>query len=88
MRSAEKRWGSELYSRSEEDLALAGRQHAHQLQRLGIDVFQPANHVHQRGKKHTMAAIVILGSMPLPMISTRIGALATIGIELIMPATG
>lgn len=40
------------------------------------------------GKKHTMAAIVILGSMPLPMISTRIGALATIGIELIMPATG
>ena len=40
------------------------------------------------GKKHTSAAMVIFGSMPLPMISTRIGALATIGMALNISTTG
>jgi len=34
------------------------------------------------------SAIVIFGSIPLPMISTRIGALATIGIALNIRTTG
>ena len=40
------------------------------------------------GKKQMSAAIVILGSMPLPINSTRIGALATTGIVLIITAIG
>ena len=40
------------------------------------------------GKKHTSAAIVIFGSMPLPMISTSIGALATSGMALNISTTG
>ena len=40
------------------------------------------------GKKQINAAIVILGSMPLPISSTRIGALATTGMVLIITAIG
>src|SRR5438876_11852784 len=40
------------------------------------------------GKKQISAAIVILGSMPLPISSTRIGAFATTGIVLIITAMG
>ena len=40
------------------------------------------------GKKQISAAIVIFGSMPLPISSTRIGALATTGMVLIITAIG
>ncbi|MNH45417.1 hypothetical protein D3C79_1078530 [compost metagenome] len=54
----------------------------------GLTASSPRTMFTSVGKKHTMAAMVIFGSIPLPMISTRIGALATTGIELIMTATG
>lgn len=40
------------------------------------------------GKKQMMPAMAILGSMPLPSSSTRIGALATTGMVLTMTAMG
>src|SRR4030081_1905337 len=40
------------------------------------------------GKKQINAAIVILGSIPLPISRTRIGALATTGMVLIITAIG
>ena len=40
------------------------------------------------GKKQMMAAMAILGSMPLPSSSTRIGALATTGMVLTITAIG
>ncbi len=40
------------------------------------------------GKKQMRAAMAILGSMPLPSSSTRIGALATTGMVLIITASG
>ena len=40
------------------------------------------------GKKQISAAMAIFGSMPLPSSSTRIGALATTGMVLIITAIG
>ena len=40
------------------------------------------------GKKQMIAAMAILGSMPLPSSSTRIGALATTGMVLTITAIG
>ena len=40
------------------------------------------------GKKQMIAAMAIFGAMPLPISSTRIGAFATTGIELISTTIG
>ncbi len=40
------------------------------------------------GKKQISAAMAIFGSMPLPSSSTRIGALATTGMVLIITTIG
>src|SRR6185369_12358803 len=89
MRSAENRYGSELNRRSlkKTSVLLADSTRISSIA-CGFTDSSPRTILTRLGKKHTSAAIAILGSTPLPMISTRIGALATTGMELSMSATG
>ena len=89
MRSAENRYGSELNRRSlkKTSVLLADSTRISSIA-CGFTDSSPRTMLTRVGKKHTSAAIAIFGSMPLPMISTRIGALATTGIALNISTTG
>src|SRR6516164_10905082 len=54
----------------------------------GLTDSRPRTMFTKVGKKEMTAAIAIFGAKPLPSSSTRIGALATTGIELISTTSG
>src|SRR4030095_10364886 len=87
--SAEKRYGSELKRRSLKNTSrlLADSTRISSID-CGFTASSPRTMLTSVGKKQISAAIVILGSMPLPISSTRIGAFATTGIVLIITAIG
>jgi hypothetical protein len=54
----------------------------------GFTDSRPRTMLTRVGKKQISAAMAILGSMPLPNSSTRIGALATTGMVLMITTSG
>ncbi|MCY1240792.1 hypothetical protein D9M72_536570 [compost metagenome] len=54
----------------------------------GLADFRPCTMLTRVGKKQIRPAMMIFGAMPLPTSSTRIGASAMIGIDLMITAIG